>query len=130
LITVCSVDNPVLTLTTRFGAIELTGFENALGTFSSIVPILLTYTIENTGDFSMVVESAVVDSDFAPDPVQVLNSELPLEGGERIIVYLEPATIDTASKFSDGITFEFAMDVIGRAQRSTGQCFAASQYSF
>ena len=128
--TECSMGDSVLTLTSRFGALELVGFENASGSFSSIVPIRLTYSIANTGDFAMVAESALIDSEFLPDTLDALPSETPVDGNDILFVFSETSNIDTEAKFSQNTVLEFSMTSAGRAERSGLSCEDQTLYFF
>ena len=128
--TACAAGSSELTLTSRYGPLELIAFENALGVFSSIIPVRLTYKITNTGPSVMVAESAVLTSDFQPGNVEVLPEETLIDGDTSRIVFSETGNIETFTKFQQNNILEFSMSVTGRGQRSNLECSAEAQYSF
>jgi hypothetical protein len=127
----CSADNSMLTLTSKIGPLELIGFENASGSFSSIFQIRLSYRIENTGNFEMVADSAMVNSDFAPSTFEALQGEEDIAAQSKLLVFTETSSIDTATKFSQNTVLSFGMSVSGRAKRSTNlACADDAMYTF
>jgi hypothetical protein len=65
-------DASVINLGQRYGAIELTGFVNARGTFSSVYDIKLSYVVQN-GPFVTIVDSAFINSIFQVDPFNAIT---------------------------------------------------------
>lgn len=131
--TTCSSSNPTLTLTSRLGsqgALELVGFENALGYFSSLAVIRLLYSIENIGDGALVVESAVVESEFLPGALDIMEEQITIPRGEERVVFSETSQINTGRKFSDNLQFEFTLNTQATALRSGLGCSAETENLF
>ncbi len=131
--TTCSSSNPTLSLTSPLGllgALELVAFENELGDFSSLTSIRLLYSIENIGDGELVAESAIVESEFLPDTLQVLEEQVIITRGEELLVFSETSQINTGTKFSDNVEFMFALNVKANASMSGLNCTAQTEYSF
>ncbi|GAX17174.1 hypothetical protein FisN_10Lh021 [Fistulifera solaris] len=133
--TTCSSSNPSLSLTSPLGllgALELVAFENELGDFSSLTSIRLLYSIENIGDGELVAESAIVESEFLPDSLQVLEEQVVITRGEELLVFSETSQVNIGTKFSDNVRFMFALNAEANASMSVSGrgCRAETAYSF
>jgi hypothetical protein len=126
-----SCSTPVLTLTAVFGPLQLTAFEYYKGYFSSVYPVRLQYFVRNLNGVAMVVESAYISSPFQDGPFNALgNGTQTISGVSNLLVYEESTTIDFGAKFSQGITYDFAMNTTGRAVQSGIGCSAQFASSF
>ncbi len=131
--TTCSSSNPTLSLTSSLGllgALELVAFENELGDFSSLTTVRLLYSIENIGDGELIAESAIVESEFLPDSLQVLEEQVRITRGEELLVFSETSQINVGTKFSDNVEFVFALNVKANATTSGLDCTAQTEYAF
>lgn len=127
----CSVNDPVLNLTTVFGgALELISFENAAGFFSSQARVRLTYNVVNAGMFKMITDSIVVVSDFQPDPFEDFDDGVILSSQQQLMAFREISSIDLGAKFRAGTQFQFSMTGEGRSLRNNITCSSDSQYVF
>ena len=131
--TTCSSSSPTLSLTGQLGSLgglELVGFENAVGDFSSLTSIRLLYSIENIGDGELVAESAIVESEFLPESLQVLEGPATVVRGEELLVYSETSQVNTGAKFADNVQFSFTMNVQANSSRSGLGCISDAEYIF
>lgn len=131
--TTCPSSNPTLSLTNQLGSLgslELVGFENAMGDFSSLASIRLLYSIENVGGGELVAESALVESGFLPDSLQVLEEQVTIAGGKEVLVYSETSQINTGTKFAEDVRFSFTMAVQANAPESGLGCTSEATYVF
>jgi hypothetical protein len=92
----------------------------------------MSYFVRNLLGISMIAEDAFVDSDFQelisdyiPDP-----TEIELAPRQRTIVHEETRPVDFGTKFANGETLSFFMNVTGRGEASSLPCFDDLSYSF
>lgn len=127
-------EDDTLTLGLTVGALDLIGFQNEAGSFTSVYPLQLTYVVAN-GPLNSVIDSAVIDSDFQPAVFNAIESPQTARpqtapGGARLIVFTDTTVVDTAEKFANNIKFNFAITATATALASGNGCSAETSYSF
>jgi len=129
--TTCSSDSEPLVLGSVYGdgLLELVGFENGDGSFTSIYPIQVVYYIRNS-PYAAILESALISSDFQPEPFEAVENEIDLARGETLVVYKGSTTVNAQEKYSQGIVFNFVLDATARGTVSGIPCEAEAVYSF
>ena len=127
----CNEDDTSLTLGTTFGPLQLTGFENALGFMSTVIPIRLQNRVANTGGIDMILESATVTSAFQSVPFDAVTSEQAVDRNTEVIVFEETIEdYDFLEKYESGTTNNFALSAQGRGTVSAMGCSDETTYSF
>jgi hypothetical protein len=128
----CREGEEVLRLTDIYGSLELTDYRNALGRQSSIANVRMQYFVRNLEGFAMIAEDAFVNSDFQilvsdyiPDP-----TEIEVGPRQRVIVHEETRPVDFGAKFVNSETLSFSMNVTGRGEISSLECFDELDFSF
>lgn len=123
-------DDGTLTLSKSVGALELAGFENEAGEFTSVYEVQMTYVVAN-GPTSAVINSAVINSEFqANSPFESIESPQTVERGARLLVFQDTTIVDAAEKFENGITFNFDLTAGGEGLQSGLPCDTSAAYSF
>jgi hypothetical protein len=118
-----------LNLGTQFGPLELVGFVNADGIFTSVYQLEVSYVITN-GPTEAQVNTVTITSDFEPGPIEALTAPVDLPAGATQVVYNDTTVVDALEKFRQGVTFDFQLDVTASGRISNLPCVANATFSF
>jgi hypothetical protein len=127
--TSCDGASTDLTLGSKYGDLELVGFETDGGWITSIYNVRLSYVVKN-GSMSCVLDGANVDSPFQPAPFDAISNETILGDGAELVVFSDTTTIDAIQKYATDTTFTFTFDAKARGEMSDVECAAPATYTF
>jgi hypothetical protein len=118
----CQSNNPVLNLGDKFGALELAGFENAEGTFSSIYSYQMSYVAKNGLRRAILNNGFVKENFFDREEFEVVEAPVVLGISEEYPVYQSATIVNVADKFRHNKFFQFTFEVEGAAATGGFPC--------
>lgn len=129
--TSCSVGND-LTLGNQFGPLELIGFQNKDGDFTSVYIVRVSYLVQNVGPNDADVDSVIITSELSNGGASfnALSSTQDIHRGATQLIFNETQLVDALQKFSQNHTFIFRSDVTGKSRIGGLPCQANATYSF
>jgi hypothetical protein len=145
--TSCSSDYLVLTLGVFYGALELAGFENEQGSFTSVYGYQMSY-VAKSGLVEVQLTSSIVNSFFESNPFEAITSPVTVglnperlvtdsmqkparrsAESSKLIVHQATTQVNVADKFRDGVLFTFGFSLKGNVVKNGLLCSESASLS-